>query len=161
MLSEQDQTRLALLYQEHGAFLLRIAKGILREQADAEDAVQDAFFHMIDPRTGELRGPLSPAYLVTAVKNCAYDIHQKNKEKLRLEERQAAGAPEGWGVQRQVENRECIREKLKALPMEDREIFVLYEAYGYRQKEIALWARLPLEVVKKRIQRGRKKVEAV
>src|SRR4030042_4031649 len=74
---------LCRIYQKYKDYLLTLAKGLLGEQAEAEDAVHDVFVSFARSAkhfrlTGSLRG-----YLATCVSNLARD-------KIRAKKRQAS-----------------------------------------------------------------------
>ena len=128
------------LYEKYKDDLLTLAKGLLGEQAEAEDIVHDVFVSFARSAgrfqlTGSLRG-----YLATCVSNGARD-------KIRAKTRQAeAKGPEISNVSdsdnpatRAIEAEELIRlrQALHQIPYEQREAVLLHLRGGLKFREIA------------------------
>ena len=77
-----------VLIEKNQSFLLRYAMGFLRDESEAQDAVQEAFLKLI--KAGEVRNPR--AWLFTTTRNLCLDIlrRQKVREAQSLDEEHAA-----------------------------------------------------------------------
>ena len=128
------------IYLKYKDYLLTLARGLLGEQAAAEDAVHDVFVRFAESAarfhlTGSLKG-----YLATCTANLARD-------QIRARMRRAEGpAPAGWngksadGPEAQAvatEQRTRLREALAQLPYEQREAVLLHLKAQMTFKEIA------------------------
>ena len=128
------------LYEKYKDYLLTLAKGLLGEQAEAEDVVHDVFVSFARSAgrfqlTGSLRG-----YLATCVSNRARD-------KIRARKRRAeALGPETPGVSdsdnpatRAIESEDLtrLRRALRQIPFEQREAILLHLRGGLKFREIA------------------------
>jgi len=128
------------IYEKYKDFLLTLAKGLLSEQAEAEDVVHDVFVSFARSArqfqlTGSLRG-----YLATCVSNLARD-------KIRTRTRQAKGpdlvnpitSDEDNPEQSIIEEEQIIllRQALNQIPYEQREAVILHVRGGMKFREIA------------------------
>ena len=128
------------IYEKYKDYLLTLAKGLLGDQAEAEDVVHDVFVSFARSAgqfqlTGSLR-----AYLATCVRNLARD-------KIRLRSRQAqvpdvmnpATQRSDNPVERMIESEELtrLRQALNQIPYEQRETVMLHLKGGMKFREIA------------------------
>jgi RNA polymerase sigma-70 factor (ECF subfamily) len=128
------------IYLKYKDYLLTLAKGLLSEQAEAEDVVHDVFvsFARVVGQfrlTGSLR-----SYLATCVSNLARD---KARARVR---RAGASIPVSPAVrsvrdpqQRAIETEEVarLRQALSRIPHEQREVVMLHLKGGMKFREIA------------------------
>ena len=158
-----DTGCLAVLYDRHARTVYSIALRVLRDQADAEDVVQDVFAQMwrqagrYNPRRGTVA-----AWLVTMARTRAID---------RLRARQArpdtsAAAHDAMPIDRVAaavdpvdalaaeRDAERVRQALEQLPMLQRLAIELAYFEGLTQSEIANRLEEPLGTVKTRIRLG-------
>lgn len=145
---------LADLYLLHRLPLTRLATLLVGDQADAEDAVQDAFFRlwrMDGGRIGRLENPL--AYLRVAVVNNARSILRRRKsvrEHTPLFVPYAESAEEEAlpRVQREV------LDAVNALPQRQREVLILRYWADMSETEIAATTGISRGTVKSSSSRG-------
>ncbi len=92
----EDQQKFTQLYEEWEKKLYAIALQILKEPAQAEDALQQCWLKLIQKweQVSALTWPQAGAYAVTAVKNCALDQLRKEAHTLPLPECWDPPAPE-------------------------------------------------------------------
>ncbi|UCG59795.1 MAG: sigma-70 family RNA polymerase sigma factor [Phycisphaerales bacterium] len=128
------------IYLKYKDYLLTLAKGLLSEQAEAEDVVHDVFVSFARV-VGQfhLTGSLS-SYLATCVSNLARD---KARARMR---RTGAPAPVRPAVrsicdpqQRAIETEELtqLRQAMSQIPYEQREVVMLHLKGGMKFREIA------------------------
>ena len=141
-----------------------LARWLTRNDADAEDVVQEAFlrafkffggFHGIDGRS----------WLLAIVRNTCYTWMQHNRspelsvppddEHPEIESTDLN--PEALLLQRA--DTLMVRRALEELPLEFREVLVLRELEEMSYREIATIADLPLGTVMSRLARGRKRLQ--
>ena len=128
------------IYAKYKDYLLTLAKGLLGEQAAAEDVVHDVFVSFARSArqfqlTGSLRG-----YLATCVSNRARD-------KIRARTRQAEALDSVNPIipgsdnpeQRLIEREELtrLRQAISQIPYEQREAVMLHLKGGMKFREIA------------------------
>ena len=142
------------------------ARWLTRNDADAEDVVQDAcvralrFFSSL--RDGDAR-----AWLFTIVRNTWYTrVSRRVKADesatfdRRQDERRDDGLdPEEWLLQQHTVAR--VRTALEELPVDFRETIVLREIEGLAYKEIAAVVGVPIGTVMSRLARGRERLLAL
>lgn len=128
------------IYEKYKDYLLTLAKGLLGEQAEAEDVVHDAFvtfarlakdFHL----TGSLRG-----YLATCVSNLARDkIRTRKRKPVTLDSADpvisSSNNPEKHAAKKEELKR--LRQAMDQIPYEQREAVILHLKGGMKFRDIA------------------------
>jgi RNA polymerase sigma factor (sigma-70 family) len=141
-----------------------LARWLLRNEQDAEDAVQDAVLRAFRFFAG-LRGSDSRAWLLTIVRNACYTRIRRASPQDRIvaldEEVRDSNidsvTPE-TEVMRQASGR-SIQQALEALPVDLREAIVLRELEGLSYAEIASVAEIPIGTVMSRLSRARHRLQ--
>jgi RNA polymerase sigma factor (sigma-70 family) len=140
-----------------------LARWLMRDDHEAQDAVQDACVRALRFFAG-FRGGDGRVWLLSIVRNTCFsrmrsgqprrgdtefdeqshgiDDHEANPETLLLRSRDEA----------------ALRRALEALPPEFREVIVMRELEGLSYKEIADVAELPIGTVMSRLARARKRL---
>lgn len=139
--------------------MLRVALGILRDQADAEDAVQNAFVQIIRHFEKIFQIPCDELgfWCISIVKNEAIQILRKKKKNVvPLEDWDAF--EEGCAG---VHDYSALVACFARLPETYRAALEMKLLLGYSNKEIAEQLGLTEEAVKKRISRGRKLLQEI
>jgi RNA polymerase sigma-70 factor (ECF subfamily) len=136
-----------------------LARWLLRNDQDAEDAVQEAYMRAYKafPR---FRGGDGKAWLMTILRNVCYTMIKKIRshetpEPFDEEIHQPMGEAEMQEALRQKANAEGLRCALEKLPDEFREMIVLHDLEGFAYKEIAAIAGIPIGTVMSRLARAR------
>jgi RNA polymerase sigma factor (sigma-70 family) len=142
------------------------ARWLTKNDADAEDVVQDAYVRALR-FFSSLRGEDARAWLLTIVRNTWYgrfprragsgvitvaDEDPDNRADANLD-------PEALLIQQQTV--EHVRDALEALPTDFREVLVLRELEGLSYKEIAAVVGIPIGTVMSRLARGRERLVGV
>ena len=140
-----------------------LARYLLRDPHDAEDAVQDAFVRAVRHFEG-FRGGDGRAWLLSIVRNTCYTqlgrrrsgagIVEFEEEAHSVEEEPSR--PEADLARTMAGER--VREALSRLAVEFREVLVLRELEGLSYKEIAGVVGVPIGTVMSRLARGRKQL---
>jgi RNA polymerase sigma-70 factor, ECF subfamily len=142
----------------HAAY--NLARWLLRDHHDAEDAVQDAYLRAFRFFDG-FDGGDARAWLLAIVRNrCRTALEQSSRrrevaefdEKMHTVE-EGAGDPES-GALRNAEI-QSLRACIEDLPVEYREVVVLRELEQLSYKEIAVAAAVPVGTVMSRLARAR------
>jgi RNA polymerase sigma factor (sigma-70 family) len=155
--ARSEQTALGELYDRYGRPAYGLALRVLRDEALAEDAVQDAFLALwrTASRFVPERGTAS-TWILTLVQRRAVDL-------VRREERRRADsleqAPEQGGNAADEEawlrlQRERVQEALRQLPDQQREALELAYYGGFTQSELAERLGQPLGTIKSRMFSG-------
>jgi RNA polymerase sigma-70 factor (ECF subfamily) len=169
-LSEQEKrARFERLVLPHLDAACSLAGWLVRDQAQAEEAVQESFlraFRYFD----SLRGDDARPWLLGIVRNTCYSLLQRARQEAGAtafdedgcgEDAIAAGAvvnfpvdPEAAAIR--AADRERVHAGLRALPAEYREAVVLREIHGCSYREIAAVCEVPIGTVMSRLARGRR-----
>jgi len=143
----------------HLAAARKLARYLLRNNADAEDVVQEAYVRALqhggNADTGDGR-----AWMLTIVRNVGYDWIRRSRrapsdstpidpEEIRTD------APSPEAVLLAKLNVETLRRSLDRLPVNHRMVVILRDLEQMSYKEIAERAEIPLGTVMSRLARGR------
>jgi RNA polymerase sigma factor (sigma-70 family) len=140
------------------------ARWLTKNDADAEDVVQDAYVRALR-FFSSLRGEDARAWLLTIVRNTWYGRFPRRAGGAVMtvvdenpDERADVGLdPEAQLIQQQTV--EQVRGALEALPSDFREVLVLRELEGLSYKEISEVAGVPLGTVMSRLSRARTRLQ--
>jgi RNA polymerase sigma-70 factor (sigma-E family) len=151
--SEADQM-VTELFTIHYTGLVRLATLLLRDQAVAEEAVQDAFVSL-HRRWKKLRDPGSAAaYLRTSVVHNTRSIQRRRSVAARHPEDVPLDAPSAeFGALRGVAGNAVV-ESLRKLPARQREVLVLRYYADLSEAEIAEAMKISRGAVKSHASRG-------
>lgn len=141
-----------------------LARHLLRDAHDAEDAVQDACVRALR-HFGGFRGENPRAWLLTIVRHTCYSWRRRegrhpaatefDEELHGVGER--ADDPEPAEERRRTSAQ--VERALEQLPAEFREVLVLRELEGLSYKEIAEAVRVPVGTVMSRLSRARERMQ--
>lgn len=162
----QQQNRLATFEEAvlpHLDAAYNLARWLTRNDADAEDVVQEAFLRAFKFFSG-FHGEDGRSWLLSIVRNTSYTWMQHNRspelsvpvdnELHEIESKDLN--PEALLVQRA--DTLMVRQALEELPVEFREVLVLRELEEMSYRDIATITDLPLGTVMSRLARGRKRL---
>ena len=141
-----------------------LARWLLRNDQDAEDAVQEAYMRAYKA-FARFRGGDGKAWFMTILRNVCYTMIDKLRkhetpEPFDEEIHQAGGESERQEAFRQKANAESLHDALEKLPDEFREIIVLHDLEGLAYKEIAAVVGIPIGTVMSRLARARGRLRA-
>jgi RNA polymerase sigma-70 factor (ECF subfamily) len=127
----------AVWLDEHGATLVLLARQLVPDRADAEDAVQEAFIRFWQARE-RVEDPV--AYLYACVKHCASDAQRGRQRRQRREEQTARLESESLFVApiEQDERRAAIEAAMRSLPANQAEVLVMKIWGGLSFPQIAV-----------------------
>lgn len=153
----EEPTVLAQLYRLHRGRMYRYALGVLKNESDAEDAVQDAFLALFryrpdfaDPEAGKTLG-----YLQKCIRSACIRQLQKRRRApatLPLDEWEDEAATEEEAFSGTYD---AIRQAILSLPAIYRDPMALYCLYEEPPGRIAALLGLNEQMVRTRIRRGR------
>jgi RNA polymerase sigma-70 factor (ECF subfamily) len=145
-----------------------LARSLLRNDADAEDVVQEAFlraFRYFGGFQGSAVGQ-GRAWVLTIVRNTAATWRHRHRADASttefdetLHSAAAAGEHPASDLARQ-DSRETLAQALDRLPPDLREVIVLREVEGLSYKEIGDVTQVPIGTVMSRLSRARKRLQA-
>ena len=145
-----------------------LARWITGNRADAEDIVQEACLRALRGIAG-FSGGSSRAWVLTIVRNTAYDWLRKNRspavvqvEDLAAVEQMAAAAdnnPEAALIARADAAK--LEAAIASLPAAFRDTMALRDVHGLDYREIAAITGVPIGTVMSRLARGRRRVIAL
>ncbi len=156
----RDRTSLELAFKEHGAAVKGVAWRVLKDEALAEDIVQETFVtfwdspEKYDPSRGTLR-----TFLLTIAHRKSVDIVRSEVARTRREQRPPD--PIHVDVEDEVWSRdlsETVRSALMELAEGEREAIALAYYGGLSYVQVAERLGLPEGTVKSRIRAGMKKL---
>jgi RNA polymerase sigma-70 factor (ECF subfamily) len=143
-----------------------LARYLLRDQHDAQDAVQDAVLRALryfeTYREGDAR-----AWLLAIVRNCCLTRHRKAQteraniafvEDVDVVHEGAGRATDARAVEQS--ERAALQRALDGLPAEFREVIVLREVQGLSYREISDVVGVPIGTVMSRLARARRRLAA-
>lgn len=140
-----------------------LARYLMRDAHEAEDAVQEAFLRAIRHFDG-FRGVDGRAWLLSIVRNACFTQLRRRRsggdkvefdEEIHTHEVEASEPEENLA---RTIAAESVREGMSQLVAEFREVLVLRELEGLSYKEIAQVVGVPIGTVMSRLARGRKQL---
>jgi RNA polymerase sigma-70 factor (ECF subfamily) len=140
-----------------------LARYLLRDPHEAEEAVQEAFLRAIRHFNG-FRGSDGRAWLLSIVRNTCFTQLRRQRsggERVEFDEELHSPHEEGSEPEAVLANARAaasVREGLNQLAVEFREVMVLRELEGLSYKEIAQVAGVPIGTVMSRLARARKQL---
>lgn len=144
-----------------------LARYLTRNDADAEDIVQDAMLRAFRYFAG-FRGDGATqgrAWVLTIVRNTAHSWRRRRRpDEAALEfdetvHSEAAVGEDPGGELARGDSRETLARALDRLPPDLREVIVLREVEGLSYKEIAEVAEVPIGTVMSRLSRARRRLQ--
>ncbi len=152
------------IYEKYKDYLLILAKGLLGDQALAEDVVHDVYVSFArSVRQFHLRGSLR-GYLVTCVRNLARDkIRERTRKAKIMDSINPATKCQDNPAQRVIESEELarLRQALNQIPYEQRETVMLHLKGGMKFREIARLQGASLSTIHGRYRYGLNKLRSL
>lgn len=147
----------------HAAAALQLARTLVRNEADAQDVLQDSFlraFRYFRSFSGE-----SPrAWLLSIVRNVGYTLWRKRSRELWLDDAAEPGvnedeeiddAPSAEAQLLQACDTAMVQDALSRLALPYREVLVLREMEDCSYREMASILEVPIGTVMSRLSRAR------
>ena len=172
MTDESQSRRFQEIALPHLDAAYNLARWLARNDADAQDIVQEAFLRAFKSFSG-FRGASGRPWLLAIVRNTCYTwLRQHRRAHLEVPyDDEVAGEADGepYPVDRDAnpeailaasEERRLFDAALDKLPIEFREAVVLRDVEELSYKEIAAVAAIPIGTVMSRLARGRRMLYA-
>ena len=166
LVGADDAGAFAALYDRHCRAAYGLAYRLTNERQAAEDLAQDAFLKAWrSAGTYRAHRGSVKTWLLSIVRNCGVDRLRSQATRRRTREEAEVEAPknqpsegfsEAWGNHK----RDRVREALRDLPREQREVLALLHLRGLTQAEVSERLGLPLGTVKGRSRLGLQKLRA-
>lgn len=156
--SDADRQAFASIYDQYHAKMENTAMRILKNQGDAEDAVQNAFMQVIRhfERIYQIPCENLPFWLISIVKNEAYMILRKNKRVVPLEDWSAFSRRAA-----DVSDYAALVELFSELPDTYRQVLEMKILLGYTDMEISEHLGITKTAVSTRASRGRQLLKEI
>lgn len=158
-----DRAAFGTLVERYAAVARRVARAVLGNPEDADDAAQDAMLSALvkldqyDPRR-----PFGP-WLLRIVANAATD-RRRRRSVRRVEPLDTGLTAGGQRPDTTAERRalgERLRQALAELPPRRRMAVVLFDVEGYSHAEIAVILRIPEGTVRSEVFHARRRLRAL
>jgi RNA polymerase sigma-70 factor, ECF subfamily len=162
-LSSRELDRFNESVLQHLDAAYNLARHLLRDAHEAEDAVQESFVRAIR-HFGGFRGVDGRAWLLAIVRNTCFTQLRRRRsggEKVEFDEEVHVIADDASGPEADLARTiaaESVRQGLDRLAVEFREVLVLRELEGLSYKEIAEVAGVPIGTVMSRLARARRQL---
>lgn len=128
-----ERAKVEQLYRCYRGLMLHLAYAILRDEQDAEDAVQQVFVNVAE-HLGSIGAPDCPKtknYLAAAAKHRAIDLYRRRSKRLPVGWEEIDRGAVFFGDEHPLQD--CIR----ALPPRYRRVIELRYLQGYSVRELA------------------------
>lgn len=130
------------LVRRHQRRAYVVARSIVINHEDAEDAVQDAFLHAYKAIDRFLPDQAFGAWLHRIVANAALDVTRRRKVRDADELPETVASPFRDPAQAD-ELRRRLKDALETLPARQRSVIVLHDVEGYKHSEIGRMLDIP------------------
>jgi RNA polymerase sigma-70 factor (ECF subfamily) len=148
--------RLASLVDDHFAYVWRVLRRLGLGEADADDAAQLVFLRA-SKRLADIRRGAERSFLYTMALHAAYK-HRRTVQRRREDLLEELDLPVELEVDELVDRRRAratLDAIVGAMPIDFRQVFVLYEIEGLTTSEIADILAIPVGTVASRLRRAR------
>lgn len=149
------------LFLPHLGAAYTLARWIVQRDQDAQDVVQEAYIRALKGFEG-FHGVNARAWLLTIVRNTACTWLKQQSRFANIvpfdETIHVLPVDEPASESLQEERIQQLRAALKKLPVEFREVLLLYEIEGWSYKEIASALDMPVGTIMSRLSRARRRL---
>jgi RNA polymerase sigma-70 factor (ECF subfamily) len=158
-----DRTAFGVLVERYAAQARRVARAVLGDPDDADDAAQDGFLSaLVKLAQYDSKRPFGP-WLMRIVANAATDRRRRRKVRSAepLDPSLVGGGPRPDAMAVQSELGDKLRAALAELPERRRTAVVLFDVEGYSHAEIAAILGIPEGTVRSEVFHGRRRLRAL
>jgi RNA polymerase sigma-70 factor (ECF subfamily) len=156
--SDEDKSKFEQIYLKYRNLMFYVARKILSNQQDAEDAVHQAFVSIIEnlEKISDVGSPKTRSYIVIIVERKAIDLIRKNEKVVSMESIDAAA-----GIEISLPDDGSISNAFANLPARYREVLLLHYDNGYSTKEIAQMFQMKRPAVQKLLWRAKNALQEI
>jgi RNA polymerase sigma-70 factor (ECF subfamily) len=164
-MAQQDVDRFERIILPHLDDAYTLARYLLRDELDAQDAVLDAVLRALRYFEGYRDGD-ARAWLLAIVRNCCLTWqrrHSAERSSVPFSDDAAVNVTDARPADAaaiEASDRDAVNRAVAALPTEFREVIVLRELDGLSYKEISDVVGAPIGTVMSRLARARKRLAA-
>ena len=154
--TDEQRTNFERFYREHRQMMFALALNILHNDADAEDAVSQAFFSIAQcfEKISHLPCHEMRAYAVIVVKNKALNIYKRNKrESERIVHLDSELLQESEFESRDFAD---LDQAVSALDQRYKDVITLYYYYGFSAQQVADLLDIHIDTVRHRAMRAKR-----
>ncbi|HEY6785035.1 MAG TPA: sigma-70 family RNA polymerase sigma factor [Gemmatimonadales bacterium] len=158
-----DRAAFGALVDRYAAQARRVARAVLRDPDDADDAAQDAFLSaLVKLEQYDPRRPFGP-WLMRIVANAATDRRRRRSVRSAepLDPGVVGGGPRPDTAAERSALSERLRQALAELPERRRLAVVLFDVEGYSHAEIAGMLKIPEGTVRSEVFHARRKLRTL
>lgn len=164
--TEEEKLTFIHIYEKYGKQMLAVAKGILKHQESAEDAVQDAFegiaksIHRI-PNTSEAA---VKAYVLTVARNAALAVQRNERKRgicLDIDELDIPSDVDIFQTVSGSQDYEKLLELINQLPLQYREVLLMRYVMELTPREIGETLHRKTTTVQQQLTRGKQALAAL
>ena len=160
-----NQERIEKIYQLYEQKMYWIAYSILGDVSDAEDAVQDAFVKLVR-LVHKLEDPFSDRtkrFVIRTIQSTAIDRYRKNIKDRENRSEQNVESVDIFAPSHEDRfgEKQELQMLLQKLPTDEQEVIELHSIQGMSFEEISKEKKVSLAAIRKRYERGMKKLRIV
>lgn len=158
-----DRTAFGVLVERYAAQARRVARAVLGDPDEADDAAQDGFLSaLVKLAQFDARRPFGP-WLMRIVANAATDRRRRRNVRRAepLDPSLVGGGPRPDAAAVNSELNQRLRLALAELPERRRTAVVLFDVEGYSHAEIAGILGIPEGTVRSEVFHGRRRLRAL
>ena len=155
--SPEDESKFERVYHKYRYLMLHVAKQILQNHHDAEDAVHQAFISIIEniEKISDVECPKTRSFVVIITERKAIDMLRHNSRRSTVELNEDIA-----GIEMPFDLENPIADAIAKLPAHYREVLLLRFDNGFSTKEIASFLSITDSGVRKLIARAKKALQA-
>ncbi len=153
MIEDPDsRTKFEKIYMQYRGVMYHVAYQVLRNEQDAEDAVQQAFLSILKnlDKVRRVDGPETRAYVTIIAEHKAVDMIRQRGRLTTMEFEEGV-----YGIAFQPPGDHGIGDAMAGLPAQYREALLLRHAQGYTTQEVAEILELSYEAARKLLYRAK------
>ncbi|MDD3751948.1 MAG: sigma-70 family RNA polymerase sigma factor [Tissierellia bacterium] len=160
--TEEEKSKFEQIYNYYMQIMFYVAKGILKDDYLSEDAVHNAYINIaknMDNIT-DVKSNRTKGYVIIIVRNISLNMLKKQNKTVAIKDLEENTADE-LNIEDEVLSKmsfDLIVEKIQSLPITYKDILYLTYVENLKTQEISALLDISNEAVKKRLQRGRKKL---
>ena len=154
---QNDVKKLSRLYELYENKMYHVAYAILKDEWQAEDAVQDAFIKIGEhlKQIKDIESYAAKQYIIQVIRNSAIDLYRKNQKSIEKLQSYESLENSSW-FSSEYEETEMVNGILQKLPKVYQDVIRLRYVEQLSVKETARELGLKETVVRKRCERGLK-----